>query len=121
MINTMIRITRIVVVALVLSVHWRVHPQTAQDTALCALIAATSVQSARSQYSCTVGGAAASSPCQPGSEWLGTQCSGSFVVSLDLNGLALTGTYALCGTYILVVFLCVVCFIVRYCFRYCLY
>ena len=63
-----------------------------QDTGLCGLIAATSIQSISgySQWSCTTGGATSTVPCLS-PVWPGVTCSGMNVVSINIASIGLTG------------------------------
>ena len=65
-----------------------------QDIGLCGIIAATNIQSISgySQWSCTTGGYTSTSPCLS-LVWAGLVCSGSNVVSVDVNSIGLTGKY----------------------------
>ena len=75
------------------SVTTRVIPTTCavsvQDTGLCGLIAATNIQSVRTQWSCTTAGYTSSDPCS--TLWSSVTCVGSVVVSIDVGSSGLTG------------------------------
>ena len=75
------------------SVTTRVIPTTCavsvQDTGLCGFIAATNIQSVRTQWSCTTAGYTSSDPCSP--LWSGVTCAGSVVVSISVPSSGLTG------------------------------
>ena len=65
---------------------------TAQDIGLCGFIAATNVgsKSGYSQWSCTTGGTASSSPCLT-PVWPGVSCNGTVVGGINLSSLGVTG------------------------------
>ena len=69
----------------------------AVDNALCGFIAATSVQSVKTMWSCSTNGLTSNDPCT----WSSVVCTNDVVVSIVLNGLQLTGKY-----YLLVLFHC---------------
>lgn len=63
----------------------------AMDTALCGLVAATSIGAVHSEWSCSTAGIPSTSPCASGAVWPGLVCSGGNVVKIDLVSKSLTG------------------------------
>ena len=60
-----------------------------QADPMCDIIAATNIQSQKSQWSCTTLGATSTTPCT--APWSGLTCTGSTVVKINLNNFGLTG------------------------------
>lgn len=63
-----------------------VNAQSDQDKALCGLIAATDVQSIKSQWSCNSTGFTSTNPCSP--VWSTLICSGNVITSMEWFGVS---------------------------------
>ena len=63
----------------------------AQDGAMCSLIAATNIESisTHTMWSCNTDGVTSTDPCSP--LWTGITCSGSSIVNIDLGSVSVTG------------------------------
>ena len=66
---------------------------TAQDTALCSLVAATNAESLDTKWACTTLGAHIIDPCVIG--WSGVYCTGDVIVSVNAPSFGVTGMCAI--------------------------
>ena len=60
-----------------------------QADPICDIIAATNIQSKQSQWSCTTAGVTSTPPCA--APWSGVTCSGSTVITINLDSSGITG------------------------------
>lgn len=64
-----------------------------QDKGLCGLIAATTVQTTNTEWSCNSTGFTTTNPCAVGNVWTGITCVGNDIVSISKCCNSNTGIY----------------------------
>lgn len=79
----------LLLIYILLSLFTIVTSQSDQEKALCAIVAATNIQSVNSEWACNNSGFTMTDPCSP--LWNRITCAGSVITSISINANALTG------------------------------